>query len=222
MPQTLNQLSQLDFQNNLVLNALNKDDKSASVYDLSGGYNVIDFLVTRGAPARSIDGMDGVFYKPIMGSSTPTAQIASTSLSGANLVIVFTDPSFDKFRLKEVIGDGTANMNLGRVIAKASGTVTIEPAAGVTLNTTTTFLPGAFAVSMFTASGSRFSSGMESLYEYPKYIRNQTSITRESLSLARRDMSKTWVEYAGGMWYTAQEPLTVKRFARHLERKALV
>lgn len=221
MPQTLNQLSQLDFQNNLVLNALNKDDKSASVYDLSGGYNVIDFLVTRGAPARSIDGMDGVFYKPIMGSSTPTAQIASTSLSGANLVIVFTDPSFDKFRLKEVIGDGTANMNLGRVIAKSAGSVTIEAAAGTTLNTTTTFLPGAFAVSMFTASGSRFSSGMESLYEYPKYIRNQTSITRESLSLARRDMSKTWVEYAGGMWYTAQEPLTVKRFARHLERKAI-
>jgi hypothetical protein len=222
MPQTLNQLSQLDFQNNLVLNALNKDDKSASVYDLSGGYNVIDFLVTRGAPARSIDGMDGVFYKPIMGSSTPTAQIASSTVTSTSLMtVVFTDPSFDKFRLKEVIGDGTANMNLGRVIAKAAGTVTIEAAAGTSFVAGQTFAAGAFAVSMFTASGSRFSSGMESLYEYPKYIRNQTSITRESLSLARRDMSKTWVEYAGGMWYTAQEPLTVKRFARHLERKAI-
>lgn len=221
MPSTLNQVSQLDFQNNLVLNALNKDDKSASVYDLSGGYNVIDFLVTRGAPARSINGADGVFYKPIMGNSTPTAQISATStLSGSNLVVTFTDSSFDKFRLKEVIGDGTAAMNMGRVIAKQPGQVTIEPVSGGTL-TTSMFAAGAFAVSMFPASGVRFSSGMESLYEYPKFVKNQTSITRESLSLARRDMSKTWVEYAGGMWYTAQEPLTVKRFARNLERKAI-
>ena len=199
MPSTLNQVSQLDFQNNLVLNALSKDDKAAAVYDLSGGYNVIDFLVTRGAPARSIDGQDGVFYKPIMGSSTPTAQIQSVSTSGANLVVTFTDPSFDKFRLKEVIGDGTAAMNMGRVIAKQPGQVTVEPVAGGTLSSSTMFQANQFAVSMFPASGTRFSSGMESLYEYPKYVKNQTSITRESLSLARRDMSKTWVEYAGGM-----------------------
>lgn len=218
MPSTLNQVSQLDFQNNLVLNALGKDDKAAAVYDLSGGYNVIDFLVTRGAPARSIDGADGVFYKPIMGSSTPTASILS--VTGTNpMVVTFSDPSFDKFRLKEVIGDGSAAMNMGRVIAKAPGQVTIEPVSGAT--TVSGFTAGSFAVSMFPASGTRFSSGMESLYEYPKYLKNQTSITRESLSLARRDMSKTWVEYAGGMWYTAQEPLTVKRFARNLERKAI-
>jgi hypothetical protein len=221
MPQTLNQLSTLDFENNLFLNALDKDDKSSAVYDLSGGYNVIDFLVTRGAPARSIDGADGKFYKPIMGSSTPTAQVASVSASGSNLIVTFSDPSFDKFRLKEVIGDGTANMNLGRVIAKSAGQVTIEPVAGGTLSSSLHFVAGTFATPMFIASGDRFSSGVESLYEYPKYVWNQTGITRESLQLARRDMSKTWVNFNGGMWHLAQEPLTMKRFARNLERKAI-
>jgi len=44
--QTLNQLSTLPFENNLVLNGLNLDDKSSMVYDFSNGWNVLDLIVS--------------------------------------------------------------------------------------------------------------------------------------------------------------------------------
>ena len=218
--QNLNQLSTLPFDNNILRNALNKDDKSASVYDFSGGYNVIDLLITRGAPARQIYGQDGVFSKPIMGSSTAVAQVAGNNLVGTNLVITFVDPTFNSFREKLVIGDGTAAMALGRVISKAPGTVTIESVSGETL-TAAMFAAGTFATEMWIASGNRGSTGVQSIYETPKYVSNQTAITRESLTIFRRDMAETWVQYAGDYWITAQEPLTARRFARGLERKAI-
>jgi hypothetical protein len=220
--QTLNQLSTLDFRNNLLLNALNKDDKSAAVYDFSGGYNVIDFIATRNAPARRIDGDKGIFYKPIIGKSTPVAQVASTSLVGSNLQVNFTDATFDNFRLKEVLGDGTAAMNQGRVIQKGPGFVIMEPTPGTgAWNTSTHFVAGTFAIPMFVASGNRGSTGVESLYEYPKYVSNQTGITRDSLLLYARDASKTWVEFQGDYWYMSQELFTTRRFARNLEKKAI-
>lgn len=221
MPQTLNQLSTLPFDNNIILNALNKDDKSAAVYDFSGGYNVIDFLITRNAPARRVDGLDGVFQKPIMGRSDIGVQIASNSASGNNLVVNFSDPTFQAFRLTEVIADGTATMNQGRVISVAPGTVTLEPVSGNSSLSTSTFVAGSFASRMFQASVNRGSTGITSLYEDPTYVRNQTSITRESLTVYRRDFMKTWVEFSGDYWISAQEPITMKRFARGLERKAI-
>src|SRR5438445_100115 len=115
---TPNQLSTLDFENNLVLNSLNKDDKSKLVYDFSGGYNVLDFIITRGAKARQIVGLDGIFQKPIMGRSQVQAQVLSTALVGSNLQVNFTDPTYDNFRVTQVVSDTTAAMNQGRVISK--------------------------------------------------------------------------------------------------------
>jgi len=218
---TANQISNLPFQNNIILNGLNKPDNSALVYDLTGGYNVIDFMVTRNAPARQISGMNSVFQKPIMGRSDYGVQVASNSTSGNNLVIVFSDPTYQAFRVTEVIGDGTAANNQGRVIAASAGTVTVEPVSGATSVPVTSFAAGTFAVRMFQASINRGSTGITSLYEDPQYVWNQTSIVRESLDLYRRDFFSTWVEYNGKYWIHAQEPITMKRFARGLERKAL-
>lgn len=218
---TANQLSSLPFQNNVILNGLNKPDNSALVYDLTGGYNVIDFMVTRNSPSRQISGMDSVFKKPIMGRSDYGVQVASNSASGNALVIVFSDPTFNAFRISEVIGDGTAANNQGRVIAASAGTVTVESVSGATSVPTTSFAAGTFATRMFQASVNRGSTGITSLYEDPTYVYNQTAIVRESLDLYRRDFFSTWVEYNGKYWIHAQEPITMKRFARGLERKAI-
>src|ERR1017187_1078818 len=63
---------------------------------------------------------------------------------------------------------------------------------------------------------------MESLYEDPVYVKNQTSIIRETVRINRRDMVKTWVEFENGYWWSAQDYITAQRFANMLEYKALL
>lgn len=218
---TQNQLSNLPFENNAILNALDKPDKSKMVYDLTGGYNVIDLLVTRNAPARQVQGLDGKVQKPIMGRSDYGVQVASNSTSGNNLIIVFSDSTFQGYRETEVIGDGTAANNQGRIISASAGTVTVEPVSGATSVPTTSFAAGTFATRMWQASINRGSTGITSLTEDPQYVYNWTSISRESLDVYRRDYFQTYVEYNGKFWISAQEPITMKRFARGNERKAL-
>ena len=115
---TPNQFSNTDFSTNLLLNALSKEDKSAKVYDLSGGYNVIDLLATRNRPAREIVGLDGQFSKPIMGRSQVVQQVASTSVIGNQLKVSWVDPTFDLFRTTFTLTDGTAANNLGTVASE--------------------------------------------------------------------------------------------------------
>lgn len=225
--QTLNQFSTLDFNNNIVLNGLNKPDKSRLVYDFSQGYNVIDLISTHmnGGSARRVMGKDGFFQVPIVGQDTPTAKVLSTSTSGTNIQVNFTDPTFDKFRFKEVLGDGTASMNQGKVVGKGAGFVILEPVpnlAGTTpvLTSGTHFLANATVVPLFQVSGNRGSTSMESRYVTPKYIDNQTSILRDGLDLYRRDTESTWVEYSGGAWYLAQEQFMLRNVARSLEKRA--
>jgi len=220
---TANQLSQLDFSNNLILNQLNMDDKSALVYDYSNGYNVIDFMVTRNAKPRRIVGLNGVFSKPIMGTSQVIAQVTSTVLiSPIRLRVNFVDPTYDLFRLRDTVSDGTANNYQGRVIEHNPGYIVLEPAPPITAwNTSIHFVANSYATSLFNSSENRGSVGTESLYEYPKYVSNQTSITRESVEIFRRDMSQTWAKFKGDFWASAQDELAMKRFARELEFKAI-
>lgn len=220
---TPNQLSNQDFSRNLLLNQLDLPDKSQLVYDYSNGYNVVDFLVTRNAKPRQIDGLDGVFQKPIMGISQVIAQVASTVLvSATKLKVNFVDPTYDLFRLTETVGDGTAAQNMGRVIEHQPGYIVIECAPPITAwNTAIHFVTGTYATVLFQSSANRGSVGMESLYEYPDYVQNQTSITRGSVELFRRDFSKTYVTYKGDYWAAAQDEMTINRYAREAEFRSL-
>jgi hypothetical protein len=220
--QTLNQLSTLPFENNLVLNGLNLDDKSSMVYDFSNGWNVLDLIVSKTATSRQIDGKDGIFQKPIMGTSVVQAEVASTALNGTLLRVNFTDPSYDKFRVTEVLGDGSANDAYGKVVAKGPGFVELEVTPSVSAwSTASHFTTGSYATAMWNAQVSRGSGAMESLYEYPKFVSNQTSIMRENVELYRRDASKTWVEFKGDYWYSAQDQIMMQRLARAMEMRAI-
>ena len=219
---TLNQIGNTDFSTNLYLNQLSKPDKSAKVYDLSGGYNVIDLLATRNRPARQIVGADGQFQKPIMGRSQIVAQVASSSTSGNTLILNWTDPNFDLFRSTFTLTDGTVANNLGRVIGHGPGTVTLEPGPGIgTWNTAIHFVVGSYALEAFQSSANRGSDGVASQYEYPTYVTNQTSICRENVELFRRDMSQTWPMFKGKFWYSAQDEIMVQRYARAIDISAL-
>lgn len=218
---SIDQLSTQEFRNNLLLNRLNKDDKSKAVYDYSGGYNLIDFLATRNAPSRRVDGDQGLFSKPLMGNDAVVAQVASSSSSGNILTVNFTSPTYNNFRIQNVVSDGTAANNQGRVIGKGPGFVKLE-LVNTSSWTSTQFQTGSFCTVLFNASGNIGSSGMESLYEDPRYVYNQTSVMRETVRINRRDMVKTWVEFENGYWWSAQDYITAQRFANMLEYKALL
>ncbi len=217
---SLNQLSTLEFQNNLVLNLLDKPDKSKTVYDFSGGYNLIDFLATRNTAARQINGLKGIFSKPLLGNNAVVAQVATNTLVGTNMRVTFTDPAYNAFRVQVVVSDGTAANNQGRIISKGPGFIVIEP-VNVTFAVASHFVAGTFATALFTASGNIGSTGVESLYEFPTYVSNQTSITRESSQIFRRDMAGTWVQFEGDYWWSAQDTATLKRFANAQEYRGL-
>lgn len=224
--QTLNQISNLPFENNLILNGLSKEDKSSVVFDFSGGYNVVDLIVSKVASSRRIVGKDGVFQKPIMGISVVQAQVASSAINGSVLRVNFVDPTYDKFRLTEVVSDGTANDFMGRVINKGPGFVELEIApngSGATswAAATGAFAANTYATAMWNSQVNRGSTNMESLYEYPQYVTNQTSIMRENVELYRRDASQTWVEFQGDFWYSAQDMIMMQRIARAMEYRSL-
>jgi len=224
--QTLNQISNLPFENNLILNGLSKEDKSSVVFDFSGGYNVVDLIVSKVASSRRVVGKDGVFSKPIMGISVVQAQVASSAAAGALWRVNFVDPTYDKFRLTEVVTDGTANDTMGRVVNKGPGFIELEIApngsgASTWAGITTPFAAGTFATAMWNSQVNRGSTNMESLYEYPQYVTNQTSIMRENVELYRRDASQTWVEFQGDFWYSAQDMIMMQRIARAMEYRAL-
>lgn len=219
---TLNQISNLPFENNLLLNGLNMPDRSKLVYDLSGGWNVMDYIVTRNGPARQINGKDGVTEKPIMGQSVVQASIATNVINGNVMRVTFTDTNYDLFRNTFVVGDGTASDNQGLVINHGPGYVDIVVAPPLTAwDAALHFVAGRYITEMFQASINRGSSAVESQYEYPKYTYNQTSIIRGNTELYRRDMEKTWVTYHGDMWSFAQEDFMMQNLARQMEIRGL-
>lgn len=222
MPSTLNQVSSLPFENNLFLNALDMPDKYQKVADLSNGYNTLTWLINMNAPARQVVGLDGVFQRPIMGVSKIQATIASTVLVGTNLQVFFTDPTYQNFREKTTVRDGSAAMYKGYVVASNPGSIIIQPAPPLTAwNTAVHFLAGLSVTEAWTSAGNRGSTGPKSSYEYPQYIENQTSVRREKVDMYRRDMGQTWVEFDGDFWYSSQDVIAANRFARADEEFAL-
>lgn len=219
MSTTKNQISNLNFQDNLVLNALNSPDKTQLVYDFSNGYNVLDMLMSkmRGKTATQVTGLDGLISKPIMGKSRIIAQVASTSLVGDKLKVVFVSPNAN-FRIKDTVIDSSVNQTMGRVITSTADYIVLEKIERA-WSTGTDFLAGTYAFVGWDASGNRGSGGKSSLYEYPQYVDNQTAILRETVEIFRRDMSKTYATFQGDFWYTAQDQLTVRRFARQQEQR---
>ena len=221
-----NQFGTVDFTNNIVLNGLNLDDKSKFVFDLSGGYNVLDLIVSRVSSSTETKGLNGLFQKPILGNPARTQQIAAApTLSAGVLTVTFIDSAWKNFRIQEVLGDGTAAMNQGRVIEVGAGYVKMVPAGNTITtgwSTTLHFQAGQFATFLYVASETRGSSGLDSMFEYPQYISNQTGVIRDNVTLYKADMTQTWVKVMdNGDWYSAQDMFLIESMARQMELRAL-
>lgn len=220
---TPNQLSTLNFSNNIVLNAIDKPDKEAFVYNLTGGYGILSYLVDLIAKQKSIEvtGIGGKHEIPLMGDDTVIAQIASVAQSGTSLVITLTNPNYDQslFRINDIVLD--VNRKRGRVSANSTpGQITIDTVPGqATLSSSTDFQAGNFVKSAWDATDNYSNTGKAPIWETPVYDYNYTAVSRESAAYSRRDMMNTWVQYQGKYWYSQTDQIALTKFVRARERK---
>lgn len=150
------------------------------------------------------------------------AQIATRTTSGSDLILTFTDPTFDMFRVSFAALDGSTTRRLtGYIKAKGAGTITIAPMG-------TAFTAADFAVNAYVTEGWQVapnagSTGVESLYVMPSSDYNYSSIKRDSSFLSRRDFNTSYMDLSqkGEPWAMAQEKEMVKRFFRKLEYSRL-
>lgn len=225
MPQGLNQ-EVLQWDQNLVANNMNYEDRSEFVYMLSN-YNTIDYLISKlnNAKTHTTWDKDGKVQTPIMGGNEIVAQVAATptSPSAGVLRVLFTDPTFDKFRNQEIVTDGTSGDVMGRIIAHGAGYIDLTYCPPLTAwSTSLHFQANSFTTYITQVSPTSGSMPMESRYNIPKYVSNYTSVLRENLEMYRRQMGATWAKYKGQYWYSAQDEAMIMRIAYAQEMKALL
>lgn len=189
-----------------------------NVYDSTLGYNMVSRFINDINKGVSVRTDNDKIQVAKLGNTTVFGIVASTALVGTNLVVTLNAPN-NLFRVDDAVSD--KNNVTGRVIAKTSTTLTLEPMYGVTFATASHFLAGGSASSMFNVSGNNASKGTEVLNYTPDLDYNCTAITRRSGFISRRDMAQSYVKWAGKYWWYAQEPLVRGEFARELERKAV-
>lgn len=210
-------ISPLPLANNLIAATLNARNPMDMVTDISRGFNHPFLSMVTAVNSWSSKKIDSIKYEfTTVGNLSIATTIASNSLVGSNLVITFSDPTYNNFRVGDLVMD--SERIFGKVITKAAGTITVEP-VDTTLVAATHFTAGMTAKCVGDASIKSSSRGKSSLYVTPSLDYNYPSITRESQYLDLKDMVGTYVKYQGDFWWAAQEEFMLQNFARQMEQK---
>lgn len=205
-----------NLENNFIQKTLNERNSFSKVYDISGGYNKFTQFTSTLNPGGSKQ-VDSVKYeKSKRGNLGVVAQIQSNSLVGTSLVIVFSDPTYEFFRVGDTVAD--SNNVLGNVTVAGPGTITVSPIT-VTFVAATHFIANMFAKVFFNTSLTRNSVGVTSLYNTPDLDYNYTGLTRDTTALARKDFISTYVKVGGKYWWCAQQLEMVARMGKMTEFK---
>jgi hypothetical protein len=208
----------------LVAAALNKPQVYKFGYDLSGGYNkasmVIDIINKKGGSERSTD-IGGKMQSESRGKNNVVQQIKTVTQSGNNIILTFIDPTYNKFIPKDVCID--TNYVLGRVIAAAPGTVTLQnyPDASTAMSATTQFQVGTLCKIMANISGFYGSAGTANRIFTPTPRYDYPSVVRASYTLTAGDKVETWIDTVSGspFWYSMNEFDMVAQYFKQLEYK---
>ena len=144
----------------LFAKGLIKPNIMENVYDSTLGYNTVTRFINDINKGVSVRTDNDKYQVGKLGNTTVFGIVASTALSGLNLVVTLNAPN-DLFRIDDAVSD--KNNVTGRVISKTSTTLVLEPMYGVTFSTGSHFLAGGTASSMFNVSGNNASKGTEVL-----------------------------------------------------------
>ena len=225
-----NQLG-LNLDNSQTYNNLVAPDWMEKVYGLTGGYNVLSLLIDRirraadnGAMStpRKVDARLGQYTRYVLGQYVVSAQVATQTQSGNNVILTFADPTYAFFRTQDVIQNNTSSNIQGRVISPnfTAGTITIAPIDDSTPLVSTDWATGSGIVALYNAQPYS-STGRAPIYQVPFPTYNYTQTLRESTWINRMDKYKTYPKTSGGMnWAYAQEKLIEMSLATQLENLA--
>lgn len=173
----------------LISTIVNNRNWASGMAALGRGYYkplaLIDALNPSGVyfTIESPDGSARFAYQP---RQEPVGQVATVTQSGANLILTFTDPSYNGFRTKFIMRDNVGNT--GYVVSASPGTVTLSPATRPTaLVSTSHFLVGAYVSALPNAAGNQNSVGVDNVYLTNNYRTNWSAIRRESHTIGSRD-----------------------------------
>ena len=213
----------LNLNQSLVANALNDPNSFTRIYDMTNGRNNPGFFsfvnyLSKGRTQRA-NHETGKVEVLKQFDQYVNAEIATNALSGSNIVLTFTDASYDFFRLNFLVMD--KNRKQGLVVAHGPGTVTLAPLPGESFTLATDFVAGMYAVSGGTAMADFGSMGTESLYANPERDYNYTQFMRESIFINRKDLHHTYLNDSGNLVATYQELMLAARFAYQMEWNAI-
>ncbi len=220
-----NPLSGGDLRNNLLSAGMFRPDKESIVFDTTH-FNVVSLLMERmsGKP-KKVETDDKSFYTPLMGEAVTIGTIATSTQSGNQVIVTFTDPLLNLFRKHDnCVVNLSANVR-GVVISAAPGTVTLQAQNGSgTLLPVASFPVAGALIGQYNNHG-RLSHGVPSQSETPIFSQNWVGKYRDTLKLTRDEMTSglTWTSYKGvPMWSHAQEALFLKRVYKQLEWQLLM
>lgn len=211
------ELSKQALELSLVAKTLNERNVFDRVYDISGGYNTLS-LLTNMLNKNGAKQVNTVKYETAtMDNMNIATTIASNAASGTNLIVYFSDPTFNLCREGDTVADTERIM--GRVISFAPGQITIQPVNVSSWNTATNFIAGMTCKVFFDSSVNRFSVGKQTIISTPDLDYNYSSVTRDSVQLAREDFLNTYVKQEGRYWWFNQEAEMMQRLMRGVEHK---
>lgn len=234
------QISPLSLDSVLQARALGDPGQPYAVYDIAGKNNQLFYFLSVmrkqnagmfnssysqafGMNSTGFMSNDQTYKVTVLDPGYVTATIATRTVSGSNLVLTFTDPTYVGFRVKDVIANDV-NLNVkGQVISAAPGTITIQPIEGLSAFTAAHFAVNDFIRVLYDTSANRLSAGKTRQDQAPTIRENRVSTTRESSNWSMRDNTASFVrwESESGMWYDGRIDRMLKRFLRQLEVKFL-
>lgn len=185
---------------------LNYNNWGTAVYNLDRDWGqVVKFIEKlNGGKSRAVSSPTGIYQKMTKPRQEVVAQTSGAPVqAGANLVINFVDPTYEGFRVKDLVMDD--KYNYGRVISKAAGTITIEPfPITATLTATSHFLASSFVMTIVDISGNFNSLGKTNLYKSKVPVDNYASVQRDSCQLARREKFNSFMGQNGVAYYWSE------------------
>lgn len=202
--------------NPLFSSIVNYSNWATGIADLARGYalplQLIDALNPNGSEA--MEGPNGVFQIGYYPRQEVQAFVATVTQAGANLILTWTDPTYDGFRPKLEVQD--SNHNHGIVVSTAPGTITIQPSTFPTaLVDTLHFLAGSSVSDLGSASGNLNSTGLINAYKEPAFRYNYAAVSRESHTVARREKFQSLQHNEAVMSWTISEIQMMQRFMKN-------
>lgn len=211
----------IDFGTSMNSRLLNDRNPFKYIYYLSNKYGAATTLFSAlagGKSSEKVETLDGKKEILTISHTGVQAQVATRTTSGTDLILTFTDPTYEAFRVSFVAIDGsTTRRSQGYIKSKAAGTITIAQMG--TAFTAADFAVGSYVTEGWQASANNGSTGVDSKYVMPSSDYNFSSIKRDSRYLSRRDFVSSYMSLSQGgkPWAMMQEEEMIRDYARKLE-----